>query len=117
MVGDRISAMMVRAGVRTPYELSQRSGVPQPTISRILRGVSREPRRSTLRKIAQAMGVGVAELLGLDGAAPRPDRSDHSQSLPSDPGLEVIRRAYEHADAEGRALMVMQARRELSRKA
>lgn len=38
-------------------ELSRRSGVPQPTINRIISGESESPRRTTITKIARALGV------------------------------------------------------------
>ncbi|SDO28940.1 Peptidase S24-like [Halomonas shengliensis] len=38
-------------------ELSRRSGVPQPTINRILSGESRSPRGSNVDKISKALGV------------------------------------------------------------
>ncbi len=37
--------------------LARRSGVPQPTIHRILTGESQDPRRSTIEKIASYFGV------------------------------------------------------------
>ena len=54
----------------TAYSLAPLSKVPQPTIFRILKGVSQEPRRSTLTKLAKALGT-TAEylLLGVHGAS------------------------------------------------
>lgn len=46
------------------YQLSDRCGVPQPTIQRILTGKHAEPRSSTLRKIALAYGVSESYLRG-----------------------------------------------------
>jgi putative transcriptional regulator len=51
-----------QAGLSQP-ELSERSGVAQGTISDIELG-KRKPRGRTLRKLAQALGVQVADLLG-----------------------------------------------------
>jgi transcriptional regulator with XRE-family HTH domain len=51
----------------TAYSLAQLSKVPQPTIFRILIVESREPRRSTLTKLAKALGTTVDYLLlGID---------------------------------------------------
>jgi transcriptional regulator with XRE-family HTH domain len=47
----------------TAGELAARSGVGRNTISRIERGVV-EPQAGTLRKLAEALGVSVADLLG-----------------------------------------------------
>lgn len=43
-------------------ELSRRSGVPQPTINRLLKEVHGEPRRSTIEKLAAALGVNTDDL-------------------------------------------------------
>ena len=45
-----------------PYSLSKLCGVPQPTISRIMKGKHLEPRRSTLAKIAAHLDTTVEEL-------------------------------------------------------
>lgn len=42
--------------------LGERTGVPQPTINRILRGESRDPRDSTIRPLAKFFGVGLEDL-------------------------------------------------------
>lgn len=66
-----------QAGLSQP-ELSELSGVAQGTISDIERG-KRKPRGRTLRKLAQVLGVEVADLLGesetLKGQAPLPEPS------------------------------------------
>lgn len=43
-------------------ELSRRSGVPQPTIQRLLKEVHGEPRRSTIEKLAAAFDVNTDDL-------------------------------------------------------
>lgn len=43
-------------------ELSKISGVPQPVISRILSGESKEPRHASLAPLAQALGVDIGQL-------------------------------------------------------
>ena len=48
----------------TDNELADRAGVPQPTISRIKNGDSRDPRDSTLRPLAQYFGLSVSQLRG-----------------------------------------------------
>lgn len=47
----------------TAGELAAKSGVARNTISRIERGVV-EPQAATLHKLAEALGVGVADLVG-----------------------------------------------------
>jgi hypothetical protein len=47
-----------------PHSLSNKTGVPQPTIHRILDGTSQDPRRSTLEPLARFFAVTVDELCG-----------------------------------------------------
>jgi len=49
-----------------PYELQRATGVPQPTIHRILSGESNDPRTKTLQPLADYFGVTVADLRGSD---------------------------------------------------
>lgn len=56
-----------------PYELQRATGVPQPTIHRILSGESNDPRTKTLQPLADYFGVSLAELRARDlagGAGP-----------------------------------------------
>ncbi|HRX70981.1 MAG: helix-turn-helix transcriptional regulator [Candidatus Competibacteraceae bacterium] len=62
-VSQILSTLMDRAGL-TDNELSDRVGVPQPTISRIRNGAIRDPRDSTLRPLAQYFGLSVSQLRG-----------------------------------------------------
>ena len=58
----------------TPYELQRATGVPQPTIHRILTGESSDPRTKTLQPLADYFGVSVAELRDRDLATPEGTR-------------------------------------------
>lgn len=62
-VSQILSSLMERAGL-TDNELAERVGIPQPTISRIRNGDSRDPRDSTLRPLAQYFGLTVSQLRG-----------------------------------------------------
>lgn len=53
-----------------PYELQRATGVPQPTIHRILTGESSDPRTKTLQPLADYFGVALADLRERDLAAP-----------------------------------------------
>jgi phage repressor protein C with HTH and peptisase S24 domain len=54
----RLQEAMNRACIKSQSELARRSGVPQPTINRILKGVGRQgPATETLRKLAAACEV------------------------------------------------------------
>ena len=53
--------------------LSERSGVPQPTIQRFLSGTHGDPRSSTIQKLAKGLGLTEAALRGFEDAeAPIP---------------------------------------------
>lgn len=53
---ERLRAKMIELGLNES-QLGRRSGVPQPTINRILSGESSSPRRPTVEKIARALRV------------------------------------------------------------
>jgi SOS-response transcriptional repressor LexA len=51
------------------YDLEKASGVPQPTIHRILTGKHGDPRTSTIRKLAEGLGITEAQLRGFENNA------------------------------------------------
>lgn len=61
---DNLNKLMKERGLN-PHSLSLKSGVPQPTIRRILEGESKEPRRDTLGKLAKFFKVTVEQLYGV----------------------------------------------------
>jgi hypothetical protein len=64
-----------------PHSLSNKTGVPQPTIHRILDGTSQDPRRSTLEPLARFFGVTVDELCGIVKSDHRPIPALHQEML------------------------------------
>lgn len=56
MIGNRVAKRMHELGL-SGGELARRSGVPQPTIHRILTGMSASPRLENVERIARALGV------------------------------------------------------------
>lgn len=62
-VGDILKAAMVRRNMKQ-VALSQKTNVPQGTISRILAGKSRDPKNEILAKLAAAVGLTTAQLRG-----------------------------------------------------
>lgn len=46
-----------------PTELSRLSGVPQPTLFKLLKGQSRSPGVETLEKVATALGVSILQII------------------------------------------------------
>ncbi len=62
-VSEILTKLMATQGL-TDNELAERVGLPQPTISRIRNGDSRDPRDSTLRPIAEYFSLTVSQLRG-----------------------------------------------------
>jgi transcriptional regulator with XRE-family HTH domain len=62
-VAEILSRLMQQQDV-SEYALARVTGVPQPTIHRILTGESSDPRTGSLRPIATYFGVSVAQLRG-----------------------------------------------------
>lgn len=69
---ERLGALMKERG-ENPYSLEKLSKVPQPTIQRILKGTTKNPKADTLLALAVALRTDVSELTGSD---PRPRRPD-----------------------------------------
>lgn len=67
-LSDRLDAAMRKKGL-SQSELMRRSGVPQPTISRILKGTTQEPDLETLRSLANALGMTLEQMTGDAGDA------------------------------------------------
>lgn len=64
--GDELRRLRVLQGYSL-RDLAEKAGVTQDNIWKIERGVTRRPHGKTLRKLAEALGVSVAELLMVDG--------------------------------------------------
>lgn len=62
-MGTRLRSLRERAGL-TQTELAQRSGVEQTVISRVESGRTKSPSVSTMRALADALGVSLARLTG-----------------------------------------------------
>ena len=52
------------------YDLANKSGVPQPTIQRFLKGNIGDPRADTVRKFAKGLGTTEAALRGFEEINP-----------------------------------------------
>lgn len=91
-IADRLDHLMKLRGVRSQSELARRSGVPQATISRTLKGGS-VPELETIKKLAEALSSTSSWLA--DGIGPGPDHPDHrpsshAQSLDNAPNLPLL---------------------------
>lgn len=73
-IADRLAQLM-REKEFTQSSLSRASGVPQPTINRILVRVTRDPRRESVVKLANCFNVSPEFLYG----AARAEEASHSK--------------------------------------
>jgi transcriptional regulator with XRE-family HTH domain len=85
LMGDKIS----------PYALSSVTGVPQPTIFRILTGESDDPRTKTLQPLAAYFGVTVADLRDRDLEAFQADHIAPAALDTTQNGLTLDARQHE----------------------
>ena len=73
-IGERIQAVMNRKGL-SQNKLAKAAQISQSGLSSILSGAS-SPKENTLRAIADALGVSVAELTGESITRPKPTDDD-----------------------------------------
>lgn len=66
-----LTALLEQKGIR-PTDLARATGVPQPTVHRILEGTSKDPRSATLQPIADYFGVTLDDLYHRDITAVLP---------------------------------------------
>ncbi|KAF1005446.1 MAG: putative HTH-type transcriptional regulator [Luteibacter sp.] len=66
-LASNLRTLIAQQGI-SENELSERTGVPQPTINRILRGESRDPRDSTVAPLARYFGTTVENMKRGEGA-------------------------------------------------
>jgi DNA-binding Xre family transcriptional regulator len=72
---SNLKALIEKANTN-PTQLSRATGVPQPTIKRILDGTSAEARSRTIAPIAAHFNISVEDLKNLDLAKDDPNRPD-----------------------------------------
>lgn len=85
-IGNRLDEAMQLAGFDSQSALARASGVPQPTINRILKGVGKKgPEAETLRKLALACRVTFEWLYEGIGAPQRPSTSTTTLQLTDHP--------------------------------
>jgi transcriptional regulator with XRE-family HTH domain len=77
-VGQILRQLMKDAGIHTAAELSDRTGVTDATLSRILNGVVRRPSRGTLEPLAAFFRVDVDDLRNGEMPEPRLDINAHT---------------------------------------
>lgn len=95
-LSQRIRAVRERKGW-TQNHLAVVSGIPQPTIWRLEKGMIRNPKASLLQRLAQALDVSADYLLRADDEAICID-----EILWHDPVGQTVFRGYEALTSEGR---------------
>lgn len=99
-IADRLDHLMKLRGVRSQSELARRSGVPQATISRTLKGGS-VPELDTIKKLAEALSSTSAWVA--DGIGPGPEHPDHrpgGQSVDSAQNLPFLGDLQDRSSAD-----------------
>jgi len=96
-IGEVIAALMQRSADNgrplSDNALAELAGVPQPTVTRIRIGESKDPRRSNVEKIARVLGYtadqlyraaerGSMDALGAADVMPRPAQDDREPAPP-----------------------------------
>ncbi len=121
-IAKRLNQAMIAARFESQKELSDKSGVPQPTICRILKGTgARGPETETLKKLARACNVtfewlnegNSGTISALKSAAERPVDAD-GESF-ADELVDIIR-GYKNGSDEDRGMILRQARIVLDRR-
>jgi transcriptional regulator with XRE-family HTH domain len=85
MIRKRIADRMVELGL-SQTELGRLSGVPQPTIHRIMTGESQSPRQKNIDKISKALGVSPGWLwTGKSESVAAEDRQQLASNSPKKP--------------------------------
>ncbi|MFP4895164.1 helix-turn-helix domain-containing protein [Paraburkholderia sp. EG304] len=87
-IGDNLDKAMKARAIESQKALERLSGVPQPTINRILKGNT--PDIGTAKKLADALGISVTWLIDQSGVGPNSSISEAREPL-SDVAESLIR--------------------------
>jgi len=79
-------------------DLAERSGVAKPTIAALELRMSARPRRRTVEKLADALGISVEELMSAEPPAPKGEAPPSQEKLFNNGVLDEERRGYEVPD-------------------
>lgn len=85
-LSDRLDLAMRLREIESQSELHRRSGVPQPTINRILKGTTLAPDTTTVQRLAEALNVSLTWLLDGVGDGPDLPKSGIKRPLPAEMG-------------------------------
>lgn len=105
-IADRLRRKMKEQGL-SQYRLWKMSGVSQPTIKRILDGDSKEPDKSTVEKLAGALGCSYPELYeGTDYLDGEFRHISQQAKLPAPPADEVSIPQFDTGGMGGHGLVL-----------
>ena len=85
-LAERLDFAMKARGIESQSALSRMSGVPQPTINRILKGTTTQPDTTTVQKLSDALDLDTSWLLEEKGRGPIAPSKSGKPSLPTEKG-------------------------------
>lgn len=89
-IADRLDEAMHLRKITIQSELSRRSGVPQPTINRILKGKTPTPDLETVQKLCEALSITVEWLTENKGPHPKSLNSGQKPALTVPQGIAEV---------------------------
>lgn len=89
MISKNLKYLLNRYAI-SPTALSKSTGVPQPTIHRILTGESKEPRTSNLRPISEYFNISIDDLSTRDLAGDKTDTDSNILLTPAATGARPL---------------------------
>lgn len=89
-IATRLDEAMRARDFESQSALARASGVPQPTINRILKGVTPNPDLQNVKKLAQALSVNVEWLTDGLGPGPNSPKSAHKVPLSQELGNVAV---------------------------
>lgn len=91
----------------TTREISERSGIPEPTLEKLFAGVTKEPKLTTLQPVVRCLGFSLDELD--TGIEPREIEKPSNALLLDNPLLQSIAENFHQLNAEGQQSLAMHA--------
>ena len=104
---DRLKEMKKNSGMTTS-EISQQSGIPEPTLEKLFAGATKEPKLETMKQLVHFLGYSLDDLykenskiLRVDfGAKKAPSQRDEADEI-----ADVFRKLDEHGKGAVRAIL------------
>ncbi len=97
-IGAKITSLRRQLGM-TQKDLADKAGIAQATISRIERGVLRQPKLDVLKHLAEAL------LVTVDYLTDRTEEMSESDVVDADPRAKAIFRGYQSLEEEDKTAL------------